>query len=204
MITVGIPLYNCASTIKAVLDQLTLQKIPNLQVIAYDNGSTDGTIGLMGELFARNYYLGKKSQEQNNLIMSFFTGIHDFNKHPYQNAMMTRKHIARLARTEFMFFLDADVLIQPYALPQLIKDFKSTKKCGELGIRYEPDSAHKHVMMGATLWKTEDFLKIPEFGDWDCKKSCDCNFCVKEVEKMGKVAMYHPDLSARHLKWKVI
>lgn len=200
MITVGLPLYNCAHTVKAVLDKLTYQKIPNLQVIAYDNGSTDGTIGLMGELFARNYYLFKKAQERNNLILNFFTGIHHNDKHPYQNAMITRKHIASLTKTEYVFFLDSDVLLPPEAIPQLLKDFKKIKNCGEMGIRYEPDSAHKHVMMGATLWRTQDFLKIPEFKDWDCKKTCDCNFCVKEVEKMGKIAMYHPDLMARHLK----
>lgn len=199
-VTVAMPIFNASGTIKAVLDKLTYQKIPNLEVLMMDNGSTDGTIGLLSELCARNYYLHKKAQDRNNLLLKYFIGIHDHTKHPYENAQMTRKILARQVKTEFVFFLDTDVILPPFSIPRMLEAFKEEENIGELGMRYEPDSAHQHVMLGATLWRTKTFLDLPEFTKEHLSMGCDCNFAVKEVEKMGMKSLHYPHLQAYHCK----
>ncbi|RMD86142.1 MAG: glycosyltransferase family 2 protein, partial [Candidatus Dadabacteria bacterium] len=46
-VTVIIPAYNCEKTIGQVLDAITGQRYPNYEVIVIDDGSTDGTEGIV-------------------------------------------------------------------------------------------------------------------------------------------------------------
>ena len=195
-ITVGIPIFNAAATIKAVLDRLTMMRIPGLSVIVYDNGSFDGTRGLLGELNGSKYYSRKIGKDNCVLDFKFFAGVHE-SKHPYDNALRTRKLIAELAGTEYIFFLDADVILPPNALLALIEEAKIGNQMF-IGIRYEPDCGHDHVMFGATLWKTADFMRLPD--KYDPTKGCDCNYACKWATQEGRPAKYHSWLMAYHLK----
>ncbi len=197
-ITIAVPTHNCSLYVRYVLDRLTHQKIPNLPVIAMDNGSTDGTIGLLSEIAGRNFY-HKKSQEKNALQFRFFMGMHNPKDHPYVNAMKTRKAIAELVKTPYVFFLDPDVLIKPLILPRLLDEMKETG-APYVGLKYEPDTLdhanNKHLMLGATLWKLDKFLKVPEFKNEDLKNGCDCLHCFRSV----KGGLHSRLNGAEHLK----
>lgn len=210
-ITVAIPSYNCSLYIRYVLDKLTHQKTPNLPVLIMDNGSTDGTIGLLSELMGRNFYQ-KKSQEKNALWLHFFQGIHEHSAHPWVNAFRTRRKLAELCRTEFIFFLDPDVALLPLTLPRLKRELIKNPKAAYIGIKYEPDTQdhndelkHKHIMLGATLWRTKDFLALPPIYNENIGpyvegiRGCDCNFAYWQTLKRKKIAL-HSKIEAEHLK----
>jgi glycosyltransferase involved in cell wall biosynthesis len=198
-VTVGIPIFNGAATIKGVLDRLTLMRIPNLPVLVYDNGSFDGTNGLMGELAGRGYYKGKQSQDKTTLDLKYFIGTHKNDEHPYQNALRTRHLIASIASTPYIFFLDSDVILPPNAILTLLEDFKKEDNCAFMGIRYEPDTHSDHVMFGATMWKREDFLKSPQ--QFDVSKGCDCKHACDWSKQIDKQSKYHPWLMGYHCKY---
>lgn len=196
-ITVAIPIFNGANTIKNVLDRLTMQKIPGLNVIAYDNGSNDGTRGLLGELFASHYYATKRSKDAVAINFAFFGGHHE-PKHPYHNALRTRRLIAEIANTEHIFFLDSDVILPVDALTEVGQELSPANMY--VGIQYEPDCgrSHNHVMFGATLWKRSDFLTLPDA--YDPSKGCDCKYASDWAIAQGRPAKYHSRLMAYHSK----
>jgi len=198
MITVGIPIFNGANTIKTVLDKLTLQRIPNLPVMVYDNQSTDGTIGLCSELSGRKYYANKIGKDNCTLNFNFFSGTHEPN-HPYQNALRTRKLIAKIATTEYIFFLDSDVILPPNSLLTLLEEHKQGQQMFTT-IKYEPDcdGRHNHIMFGASLWNRQDFLKLPD--GYDPAKGCDCKYACDWAYGQGRSAKYHSWLMAYHCK----
>src|SRR5574343_184888 len=130
-VTVGIPTYNCAMYLPYVLSKLKMQKIPNLPVIVYDNGSTDGTVGFCSEWFMNNHFK-QNTKEENNLNFSFFAGLHDPSKEGWVNGQMTRKLIAKLVQTKYVFFLDPDVLIRPLVILRMLDQFKEKNEDGRL------------------------------------------------------------------------
>ena len=196
-ITVAIPTHNAAQTMRVCLDKLQVQRIPDLKVLVYDNGSRDGTFGMMSELMANKYYAIKPALDKYSLDITFFQGKHDDKISPYQNGWLTKKLLGKLITTKYIFFLDPDVLIPPNAIPMMIEEFEKHPDAGFMGIQYEPDA--KHVMFGSTIWKTEVFNKI---GEWDgVAGGCDCNFAKIEVEKMGLKSTHHPTLLAYHYKY---
>lgn len=200
-ITVAIPSFNCAKYLPYVLERLQHQKIPNLKVIIWDNGSTDGTIGYVQDVWANNHFT-KKAQDKNSLVIQFFSKPQNNKNHPYVNAMYARKQLAKLVKTEYVFFLDPDVLIKPLSLPRLHQELLDTN-VDYIGMKYEPDALdhpmHKHIMLGATLWKTDVFLKLPDCTNKDMQQGCDCNFCNREVIKLGGIGI-HSKIHAEHLK----
>jgi GT2 family glycosyltransferase len=194
-VTIAIPTYNAAQTMRVCLDRLQLQRVPNLKVFVYDNGSHDGTIGMVSELAGTKYYSAKPALDKYGIDISFFSGSHNDRMSAYQNGMDTRQKIGKLVSTEYIFFLDPDVILPPNAIPEMIEHFQNTPEAGFIGIQYEPDAGH--VMLGATLWRTEVFNKL---GTWDGKDGCDCNFAKREVEKLGLKVSQHPKLLAYHYK----
>ncbi|WP_173068550.1 glycosyltransferase [Sulfurimicrobium lacus] len=52
LVTIGLPVFNGATTLAAALETLVRQDYPNLQIIISDNASTDGTLAICEE-FAR-------------------------------------------------------------------------------------------------------------------------------------------------------
>ena len=194
-ISVGIPVFNCATTIKATLDRLTFMRIPNLRVICYDNGSLDGSMGLLSELVGRKYYQMQKDQDSCTLNLSCFQGQH-YNQHKHENILLTRQKIGELVQTEYVFFMDSDIILPANALQLLLEEFKKTNAMF-MGIKYEPKHSDMHVMFGATIWKTADFRQLP-VQDFDARKSCDCKFATDWARAQGRPAEHHPWLMAQH------
>lgn len=196
-ITVAIPSFNAMKYLPYVLERLQHQKIPNLQVLIWDNGSNDGTWGYLSNVCATNYFI-KKSQEKNALNIAFFSHQQDLKKHPYVNAMIARKGLSKIVKTKYVFMLDPDVLIKPLSLPRLKQELEDSE-ADYVGMKYEPDAldlhkGQKHIMLGATLWKTEKFNSIPDFRNEDLKFGCDCNHCFRYAKGV------HGKMQAEHLK----
>lgn len=195
-VTIAIPTFNAAQTLRVCLDKLQLQRIPNLKVFIYDNGSVDGTVGMLSELAATRFYAMKPALDKYTLDITFFAGQHDPTKSGYENGLLTRQKIAKMVNTEFLFLLDPDVLLSPNAIPQLLDDFLKEPDCGFMGIKYEPDAGH--VMLGATIWRTKVFREV---GTWDGKEGgCDCNFCANEMKRKNLKVLQHKELMAYHYK----
>jgi glycosyltransferase involved in cell wall biosynthesis len=53
LVTLGVPVYNGESCLRAALDSLVAQTYRNLEILICDNASTDGTAALCAELAAR-------------------------------------------------------------------------------------------------------------------------------------------------------
>lgn len=53
-VSVVVPIYNSEKTLRAALCSLTAQTYKNIEVIAVDDGSTDGSFGICGEFAARD------------------------------------------------------------------------------------------------------------------------------------------------------
>jgi glycosyltransferase involved in cell wall biosynthesis len=197
-VTVIMPTYNAAATLKVCLEKLQLQRIPNLKVFIMDNGSVDGTRGMLGELVATKFFANNPAIDKYALDLYYFQGEHDNSKTPYENGQETRKKLSKLVTTKYVFLLDPDVLLPPYAIVQAIDEFKKRENTAYITIRYEPDEAHH--MLGATLWETKTFQEVPTYSQREMKGNCDCNFCKAQVEKKGLIPYYHPTLMAAHCK----
>ena len=142
-------MYNAGNSIKTVLDKLTLQKIPQLEVLVYDDGSVDGSGAMVSELAGRGYYQ-RPEKNHDALRLFYFPSQHTDAPLP-ENALKVRRYLGDIAQQEYIFFLDSDVILPPNALPELLAGLKASNAMF-MGIMYEPTSSHQHVMFGATLW----------------------------------------------------
>ena len=169
-LTVCIPTYNSAGTIKRSLDSLMRQEI-RPRIIIYDNGSTDGTIELIEAMLRNNVY---KDADISFNKTTHVPGGKD------KNICFMRFKLTELVNTEFLFFLDSDVMIPPGALKPILLEMKKYKTLGMLGLRY--DDNPPHVKMGATILRTELAKKVKYA--WD-NQGCDCVHTAKQIRSMG-------------------
>jgi len=184
-LTICIPTYNAGHTIRQVLDRVSQQDI-ELQVLIYDNCSNDGTPEMIEAMIKRQRYkFGIKLIKSEIRMMGAKT----------VNIPYVRFKLCEEVETDYLFFLDSDVLIEPNCLKILFDEFINDKEVGLLGMRYEPKA--DHVQMGATLMKSSTAKKIK----WRWDKDCDCKNCIKSLEAMELKARYNNDLMAKHLRW---
>ncbi len=85
-----VPALNAAKTLSATLDSITKQTGPNFEIIVVDNGSTDGTKRAIRDFSDARYVCC-----------------------PERGRSQARNFGARLARGEFLAFVDADVILAP-------------------------------------------------------------------------------------------
>jgi len=99
MISVIIPTYQCARTIFQCLERLLLQRGAEFEIIIVDDGSTDDTLSLLGPYRDRVSVL---SQD-------------------HRGASAARNAGARIAHGRYLFFCDADVILEPNALAIMLE-----------------------------------------------------------------------------------
>ena len=107
MITIIIPIYNCEKYLSAMLDCVLHQSFTDYEVIMVDDGSSDST----GEICNRY------ADEHKN-----FSVIHQNN----QGVSAARNNAMKLARGEFITFLDADDEIPNDYFAKLVESQKAT------------------------------------------------------------------------------
>lgn len=185
-VTVCMPVMNASKAINASLEALAMQEIPRLKVLIYDNGSVDGTPEMIKKQIENKWwrYIDMELSETTERTGGKTVNI------PFM-----RHKLLGMVKTELVFFLDADVIIPPRSLEQLVKEFDESKGVGMMGLRYEP--LHDHVTMGATVMRSDIGRKI----EWKWTgERCDCMTCIKQLQDMGLDSLYYRHTQARHLK----
>jgi len=174
-LTILIPTFNSAGTVKKALDSLMTQGF-RPKIVVYDNGSTDGTIELIEAMLRNRYY-----KEADILFKKTNQVPGGKNK----NVCFMRYKLTELVETEFMFFLDSDIVLPAGVLKPLLTELKKFKNLGMLGLRYEQNPSH--VKMGATALRTELAKKVKYV--WD-ERACECIHAGKEIRSMGYDVAY--------------
>lgn len=108
MLSIIIPVYNAAKTIKLVLKALVKSKTKNsFEVILVDDGSADNSLE----------------------IISQFTRIQKFKLfcQKHQGPSVARNLGAKHARGDILVFVDADVILEPKTLARIEEDFLKNK-----------------------------------------------------------------------------
>ncbi len=104
MISVIVPAYNVASEIARTLDSILAQTLSDIEVIAVNDGSTDGT-GAVLDTYARNY------PEKIRVIHQENSGV-----------MSARLAGVKAAEGEWIGFVDGDDYVEPDMYKRLLKN----------------------------------------------------------------------------------
>jgi len=165
MISVIIPLFNKRKTIVRTINSILNQTYKDLEVIVIDDGSTDGSVDIITNVF------------NNGGKLKIISGEH-------KGANAARNRGAREAQGEYLFFCDADIILKPYALEHfknaLDKDSKASyaycsfrlgiKKISGLEYNIE-DLKECNYISTMSLIQKKDFPGFDEdlvkFQDWD-------------------------------------
>ncbi|HOK95544.1 MAG TPA: glycosyltransferase family A protein [Anaerohalosphaeraceae bacterium] len=186
-VTVAIPTFNSACTIMSVLQRLLHQDVkPTILMI--DNGSKDGTVEML-QAVIDNKWFGAADivlQTAPQLLGGREKNI------PYM-----RHKLAQAVETEYLFFLDSDVLLQGHCLLDLKEYMDEDANRKGVAVRYDPLA--DHVQFGAILMKTQIAKQIK----WNTGEGkCECRWAVESLKEMNPdwYVTLHPDYQAMHLK----
>lgn len=106
-ISVIIPAYNAISTLENCLKGVASSKYPNFEIIVVDDGSTDDSKQIAGEYA--------------DVVLESKTGEPRGPAH-------ARNKGAKIAQGDLLFFVDADVIIQPDTLSEIARTFSRHKE----------------------------------------------------------------------------
>lgn len=104
-ISIIIPVYNSADTLKKCLDSIYEDGSCTFQLILVDDGSTDGSIDLLDSSRFELY----RHEKNMGVAMARNTGI-------------------KYAKSDILLFLDSDIIISPGTLLQITEFFKDEEK----------------------------------------------------------------------------
>lgn len=128
-VSVIIPSYNSAQFLNQCLDSVVAQTLPPAEILLIDDGSTDGTRAVVESYVARYPHLVRYA----------------FQKNAGQGE--ARNHGLRLAKSEWVAFLDADDWWEPQKLEKQTAQVESTP-----GVEFFYTSMMMHLPDGAA-WK---------------------------------------------------
>jgi glycosyltransferase involved in cell wall biosynthesis len=109
-ISVIIPAYNAAHTIKTTLNSVCAQNMDCVQIIVVDDGSLDNTYRIATEIAQRSL------QGKTFIIV----------KQENRGVSAARNRGLDLAKGKYIFFLDSDDLLEPDCLSELFKEAEVT------------------------------------------------------------------------------
>ncbi len=155
------------------------------EIIVLDNGSKDGTFEALGSMLYNKWF------KDLHITLMHFGQI---SMRKYQNMDFVRHKFCTTVKTEYMMFIDADVLIPPYCLKPMLKIMEETPTLGMLGLLY--DVMTNHVKMGATMLRT-NLVKNLKWRRTDTE--CQCICCAKDLLIRGFKVEHYPAQTARHL-----
>lgn len=133
--------YNEAASLPAKIENLRLLKAkhPALQILAFDDGSTDGTgdlLGGAGELITLVRGPGRSGKAHG------------------------MKQLAARATGDILVFTDANVLLDDSAIDALLPYYADPEVGGVLGsLRYDGAQNSASASVGALYWRIEEHLK---------------------------------------------
>jgi len=112
-VSIVIPAYNCAPYLAATLQSVTQQTERDLDIVVVDDGSTDATLAIARGIAATDLR------------------IHVYTQANKGTAAAARNHGLRMARGEFIAFLDSDDLYHPEKIAHELAAFA---RCPELDV----------------------------------------------------------------------
>lgn len=120
LISIIVPVYNCAEYLPACLDSLLGQTHRDLEVVCVDDGSTDASPALLADYAARDGRVRVITQENAGVSAARNVGI-------------------AAARGEVLMFVDADDLLEPFACARVAEVFERERpEVLTFGLRGEP------------------------------------------------------------------
>ncbi|MFA6215494.1 MAG: glycosyltransferase family A protein [Patescibacteria group bacterium] len=161
-ISIVIPIYNAKKTLEKCLESIFNQTWKNFEIIAVNDGSTDSSLEIL-----KNY------QDKITVI-----------NQPNLGAAAARNHGAKIAKSPFLIFCDADITMKPKMLATMFDALKknpgamyaySSFRFGAKIFKLFPFSAAKLKKMPyihtTSLIRQERFPgfdeKLKRFQDWD-------------------------------------
>ena len=104
MISIIVPCYNASSTLRTTVDSILAQSYPEKEVIIIDDGSMDGSAEII-----KSYGNAVTARSQPNL-----------------GASAARNHGSRLARGDYIQYVDADDILTPNTLAKRVAALEAT------------------------------------------------------------------------------
>ena len=117
LVSIIVPMYNSEKSVKKTVDSLLKQTYPNLEFILVDDGSTDKTAAIIDEM--------RKKDER-------IVTIHQAN----QGQAGARNTGIRMAKGEFISFVDSDDTIEPDFILKLVDAIGEENGIGVTGVNY--------------------------------------------------------------------
>lgn len=108
LVSVVIPTYNRDKYINETIESVLAQTYPNIEIIVIDDGSTDNTKEVVAQYVPKIQYVWQKNSERG----------------------ASRNHGLRLAKGEFISFLDSDDLWLPDKIEEDINFFRKNPSVG--------------------------------------------------------------------------
>lgn len=102
-VSVIIPVYNVEKYLAECLDSVINQTLTNIEIICINDGSTDDSTNI----------LRKYAQNDNRIII-----LHQENQGP----SVSRNNGVKIAKGHYIYFLDSDDMIVPYALEKMFNE----------------------------------------------------------------------------------
>jgi glycosyltransferase involved in cell wall biosynthesis len=177
-VTICIPTYNAQRTLKACVEHAA--QYGHYQFLIYDNGSLDQTRDVITELAKSNAIRTKVVPHKR---------VFDRDDKSF-NAGRVRAALANDVKTQYLFFLDSDVMLSAPIDP-LINEL--TGEVGMVGYRYSESS---HLQTGATLLKTALARRI----DWNKESLCNCLNAKHQLDELGLRTLIIEGIKLKHDK----
>lgn len=172
-VSVIVPVYNVEKYVSECLDSILNQTLRDIEIIALNDGSTDGSLGILNKYAEQDLRIRVYSHENRGLG-------------PTRNRGIT------LARGDYLAFVDSDDTIEPDALETLYN--RAVKEgadvvVGEVMLLYEEDSSKNRVRtklpdlksIQVTESSKEEFYKTYYFPRIISHNACDKLYCIKLV-----------------------
>lgn len=149
LVSVIIPVYNQISMISSVINAVNSSSYKNLEIIAVNDGSTDGTKGVLDQL-AKKYrnlkVIHKKNEGKRKAVGTGFAS----------------------SKGKFLIFIDSDSIIDSIAIEEFMKSFNSNKKIGAVVANAKPWNNKKNL-----ITKLQDIWYDVQF---NIHKACESKF----------------------------
>lgn len=185
-LTVCLPTHNSLCTIRIVLQGLSMQAVRPLTLVL-DNGSRDGTRQAVSTMIRNKWFP--------NLNLKLET-INELSGHASKNIPFVRHKLTDMCKTNFLMFLDSDVLLPPIILQPMIQQMIDNPKLGMLGLLYDPHT--NHVKLGATMIRTY----LIKDHKWRLEPGkCECVEVSRFIASQGYSVEHFPDQTARHMRY---
>jgi glycosyltransferase involved in cell wall biosynthesis len=116
LVSILVPVYNAERYLRETLASLLAQTYSNFEIIALDDGSTDGSLAILQELAAKDARFKISTR-------------------PNQGIAATRNELISLATGEFLAVNDADDLSSPQRLEKQVAYLQAHPECVAVGSR---------------------------------------------------------------------